>query len=93
MYYVKFNKDTSKKWRESYDDNYMFLKGIEIYCTNKLMCGESLTLRDILSYLGIKENAPHKMYIKMSDFPQVDFNLQDNKSKSPDFILCIEVFT
>ena len=94
MYIVKFNKETSNAWRESCIDNYMFLLSIEKYCTHKLRCGQSLTLRDILSYLCIKEDAPHEVYIKTSTDPYVDFNLTDNmKFDSPDFILSIEVNT
>jgi hypothetical protein len=94
MYIVKFNKDTSKVWRDSHVDNYMFLLSVEKYCTHKLRCGQSLTLRDILSYLCIKEDAPHEFYIRTSADPYVDFNLTDNmNSNSPDFILSIEVNT
>lgn len=94
MYIVKYNKETSKAWRESYVDNYTFLLSIEKYCTNKLKYGQSLTLRDILSYLCIKEDAPNKTYVKTSADPYVDFNLTDNtNSDSPDFILSIEVNT
>jgi hypothetical protein len=79
MYIVKFNKDTSKAWREDPISNWCFVSMVEKWCITKLRMEGSIELQTILNMLGIHEDCPNKTFIASGRNSYIDFGL-DNEN-------------